>query len=73
MTTNRPDALPPTGPDVPSVAAAAGALAVAVDRMADAERAICDPVLALSATVGTGICESVEGLRRTCCSRTSAG
>ncbi|MBW3658242.1 MAG: HNH endonuclease [Actinobacteria bacterium] len=52
----------PTGPVVPSVAEVGGALASAVDRLADSERAICDAVLALSATVGTGVCESVEGL-----------
>ncbi|MBW3658923.1 MAG: hypothetical protein KY457_09815, partial [Actinobacteria bacterium] len=61
MTSNHRSA-PPTGPVVPSVADAAGALASAVDRLADAERAICDAVLALSATVGTGVCETVEGL-----------
>lgn len=60
--TSNPASTPPAGPAVPSVADAAGALAAAVDRLADSERAICDAVLALSATVGTGVCETVEGL-----------
>jgi hypothetical protein len=61
MTTNRPDARP-TGPDVPSVAEAAGGLATAVDELAAADRSIRRAVLALTRTVGTDVCETVEGL-----------
>jgi hypothetical protein len=61
MITNRPDARP-SGPDVPSVADAAGALATAVDELAAADRAIRRAVLALTRTVGTDVCETVEGL-----------
>ncbi|MBW3659236.1 MAG: 13E12 repeat family protein [Actinobacteria bacterium] len=53
---------PPTGPVVASVADAAGDLASAVDALAAADRETCRAVLALSRTIGTGVCETVEGL-----------
>jgi hypothetical protein len=53
---------PVAGPDVPTIAEAAGDLATAIDRFRQVDRAICRGVLALSRTVGTGISETVEGL-----------
>jgi hypothetical protein len=61
MTTNRP-AAPPTGPDVPSVAEAAGALATAVDELSTAERTHVSGGAGADPQVATGVCEAVEGL-----------